>query len=416
MLLRPNVGPARALLLGWIASAVIGCEGEAGADRALRRDSAGVEIIESTAGEWADDDGWRLSAQPVLRIGVADGDSLLQFHEVRNGTLLEDGGIVIANSGTNEVRFYTSGGEFETEVGRTGSGPGEFQSLGPLTRIQGDSVAAYDYQLRRTTILSPVGTQVRDVALDVLQTPVPLGRPFRLDDGSWISGGAGFSSQQLGSERETGLVRADAPIFRINPDASRADTIGMFPGLEIAMIASGRGFMFGPPPFARNLHYFVHREEIYIGTAERLEITVLAPDGRLRRILRGPDLDLTITPERIEAYQQAMLELAVARGFDPAATEARFEDEIYPPSRAAYVAMFVDDEGNVWLGEGGAGAFEPPPQWMIFAADGRYLGEVPVPAGFRVLDVRDGRVLGVATDELDVEYLHVYRLERRDAA
>jgi hypothetical protein len=34
----------------------------------------------------------------------------------------------------------------------------------------------------------------------------------------------------------------------------------------------------------------------------------------------------------------------------------------------------------------------------------------------RILDGRGGKVLGVATDDLDIEYVHIHALERRGAA
>jgi hypothetical protein len=395
----------------------LGCESRVpDALQTVRRDSAGIEIVESGAPAWDAGEGWTLSAEPVLRIGVADGDSLYQFHQVRSAVFLDDDRVAVANSGTSTIRFYDSDGSFQQQSGGPGNGPGEFATLGPLTRLAGDSVAAYDFQLRRLTILSPVGTIARTVGFDVLQTPVPIGRPFRLNDGSYIAGGVGFSSQQLGPDFAPGLFRSDAPVFRIAPDARTVDTLGMFPGMEIAMRRTERGASFGPPPFGRNLHYFVSNDRIFIGTAVHFEVMVYATDGTLKRIVRGPPADLAITPDRIAAHRDAMIELAEARGFDRAAIEADYEDLILPPARAAYDQMLVDDEGNLWLGTSDAGFLSAPRRWTIFAADGSLLGGLIVPERFRILDVRGGKVLGVATDDLDIEYVHIHALERREAA
>jgi hypothetical protein len=358
----------------------LGCESRVpDALQAVRRDSAGIEIVESGAPAWDAGEGWTLSVEPVLRIGVADGDSLYQFHQVRSAVFLDDDRVAVANSGTSTIRFYDGDGSFQHQSGGPGNGPGEFATLGPLTRLDGDSVAAYDFQLRRLTILSPGGAIARTVGFDVLQTPVPIGRPFRLKDGSYIAGGVGFSSQQLGPDFEPGLFRSDAPVFRVAPDARTVDTLGMFPGMEIAMRRTERGASFGPPPFGRNLHYFVSNDRIFIGTAVHLEVMVYASDGR-------------------------------------AAIEADYEDPLLPPTRAAYDQMLVDDEGNLWLGTSDAGFLSAPRRWTIFAADGSLRGGLIVPERFRILDVRAGKVLGLATDDLDIEYVHIHGLERREAA
>ena len=43
---------------------------------------------------------------------------------------LPNGQIVIANSGSNELRYYDSAGVFLYAVGREGFGPGEFKDIG----------------------------------------------------------------------------------------------------------------------------------------------------------------------------------------------------------------------------------------------------------------------------------------------
>ena len=48
--------------------------------------------------------------------------------------------------------------------------------------------------------------------------------------------------------------------------------------------------------------------------------------------------------------------------------------------------------------------------YSILAPDGTWLGEVRAPEGVRLLDVAQGRALGVFTDELGVESLVLYEL------
>jgi hypothetical protein len=76
-----------------------------------------------------------------------------------------------------------------------------------------------------------------------------------------------------------------------------------------------------------------------------------------------------------------------------------------------YEAALLDDEGNLWVDE-----FQPPPSalptWTVFDADGRMLGAVSMPDRFRPMQIGADFVLGVWSDDLDVQHVRMYRLEK----
>ena len=101
---------ALAIALGLAPAA---CEsGSAGYSGPEVTDSAGVEIVENTRPKWPDGGGWRLSASAKLDIGVVEGDDEYQFFEITGAVELGDGRIVVANSGTGELRFFDASGSF----------------------------------------------------------------------------------------------------------------------------------------------------------------------------------------------------------------------------------------------------------------------------------------------------------------
>jgi len=51
-------------------------------------------------------------------------------------------------------------------------------------------------------------------------------------------------------------------------------------------------------------------------------------------------------------------------------------------------------------------------EWAVLETDGRVGARVSLPAGFRLMDVRGDRIAGVVQDELDVERVRVYQVER----
>lgn len=83
-----------------------------------------------------------------------------------------------------------------------------------------------------------------------------------------------------------------------------------------------------------------------------------------------------------------------------------------PDSVPAYRRFLIDPLRNLWM-ERFEGPFEVAPrEWGVFSDDGVFLGHVAMPEGFRLLDVTAELLAGVATDDLGVERIELYRLER----
>jgi hypothetical protein len=83
-------------------------------------DSAGVALATSEAPAWGDGEGWRVSEEPILEIGVRDGPSDFIFSDVVGTVRLNNGRIVVADRDFANLRFYDATGEFRG--GRRGAG------------------------------------------------------------------------------------------------------------------------------------------------------------------------------------------------------------------------------------------------------------------------------------------------------
>lgn len=72
---------------------------------------------------------------------------------------------------------------------------------------------------------------------------------------------------------------------------------------------------------------------------------------------------------------------------------------------------YGDEAGNVWLSTYSISAF-PASKYVILAADGNSAYSVEFPEELRILALTADRVLAVAEDDLDVQTVVVYRLEK----
>jgi hypothetical protein len=374
------------------------------------RDSAGVTIIENGGDVWATPAKWRLAPDPVVRIGVAEGDEPYLLDGVRTVRLLSDGGILLANGGDNTLRWYDADGRFLFRRGGEGGGPGEFARLGAITLADADTVIAADWSARRLTIFTADGTLVGTAPIVGLTGPP--GAVYPLADGSLVMGISGFSTQQLGDNIEDGTFRLPSPLLKLTRDGERADTIGMFPGMEIQITTRDGGFRIGGATLGKGLSYAVAGEEIYIGTQDRFEIDVYSPDGHLLRSIRAPGVDVTVGPDYVGAYRDWMRgRLSEVPPEERAEAERTIAETDLPAAAPAYSAFFIDSSGNLWVGEHRFD-LEPPEKWLVFDPDGTLVTSVSTPPSFRPMSVTGDLIAGRATDDLGVEQVVVYAIQR----
>ena len=148
---------------------------------------------------------------------------------------------------------------------------------------------------------------------------------------------------------------------------------------------------------------------VFVGVQERMEVGLYSGNGTLLRLLRVPDIDLNVTATDIEHRIRQLLEQQPVER--RAEARNRLDQMDVPDSRPAYGRLLAGADGSLWAAEQ---ARYPtiPRDWTVFGPDGRLLGTVVMPARFTVFQIGIDWVLGVGLDELDVEYVRLYRLEK----
>jgi hypothetical protein len=175
----------------------------------------------------------------------------------------------------------------------------------------------------------------------------------------------------------------------------------------------------------------VANDRYYYGTSDVAEVRVYDRSGALTRIIRWPIEPQPISA-RIRSIYSAKRDWLLERFPQGAALMPRLEELQALPQRMPFFRAFlVDDESRLWVRKypefiaGRPDLFDrdvplrytPPPgdvpeTYWVFDARGRWLGQVETPAELAVRSVEQDRVTGVWRDELDVEHVRVYRLNR----
>jgi hypothetical protein len=373
------------------------------------RDSAGVEIVESFRPLLEGEEEWRVGPEPLLRMGVVEGDPAYQFDGVAGMVRLAGGTVAVADFGYQNVRFFDRDGGIVRTFGGPGEGPREFQSLVSLGLGTGGRIWAYDFLLRRITWLDRRGEMT-----DLTRLPPepamlqPLGA---LPDKTFLLKQL-WAATQVAEATETGLRRDPVAFVRFDPEEARFDTLGLFPGRELFLTdEDGRGVM-STPPYPKNSMGAVWRERVVVGSNDRFELVVLTSSGEVERIFRLPDLDLTLGPGEREEYVEDRVEL-VAENLRPGVRHG-LEAMPFPDTRPAFGALLPDDQGNLWVADW---VLTPktPEHLKVFDSSGRWLCVVDVPERFSPFQIGGDWILGAEWDDLDVEYVVLYPLLKEPA-
>ena len=397
-------GAAR--LLPVLLVALAACSDAAGHSTATVTDSAGVQIVTSTAPAWAEGEGWTIDTTPLLDIGGSDTDPHYDLLQVSGAVRLSDGRIAVLTAGTKNIQFYDSTGSWISSSGRDGEGPGEFRSPFVMVRAPGDTLFVYDYQLRRMSRLDAEGTFLPPLPPSEGAGGMLL--PFaRLADGSWVASGLTV----LGGEAAEGAVRPLNPLVHLGPDLRVQDTIVVLPGAEAWIskgTSSGGSRVIGMRslPLGLSSSFAAGDSLLFAGDQARYEIGVYRPDGSLVRSIRRAGPRQKVTDAMLDRLKED--ELANARDRDKALAD--WEQLPKPSELPAFDEIGLDADGYLWV--------ERPKVLStdttiadVYDREGRWLGPVTLPSGFRATEIDRDYVLGVWKDEDGRAHVRMYSID-----
>jgi hypothetical protein len=391
----------RVALIGWLVFLAAGC-GDVGEESPLVtvRDSAGISIVESSAAAWNEGEAWRLSDEPAVSIGRVEGEIEYLLMLPLSALRLRDGSIVVSNTGTEEIRWYDADGRFLKSAGGRGGGPGEFSNLVWIYPLGDDTIVAWDDNPPRIAFFNADGSFGRSVR------PVNPGGVLRgvFPDGSLLQAG----HIDWTNRPSEGRIRQPARAYRLDPQGAITDSLPVFPGPEFYLQTRGRSIGLSPPPFDRKTVFAIAGDGFFAGSQDENEIGYYDLHGELVRLLRWPGVDRIVTEADIEAYRSHHLDRAADEN-SRRRTEEWLQGQTYPQQFPAYGDIVVDSEGYIWVEK-----FYPEWAgqrfWMVFDEELRLLGSVRMPGPFVVQQIGADFVLGYTWDELDVEYILLYRL------
>jgi len=174
----------------------------------------------------------------------------------------------------------------------------------------------------------------------------------------------------------------------------------------------GRG---GGIPFRHRVSAFAWGDFVAVAQNDGYEIRAFDLDGTLRRIVRRDHEPAAPTPAHLDAYIED--QVAASPQEERAERRAELRESLrhrhVPETHPAYAAAMSDLADHLWIREYNLpGEGDARPVWTVFGPDGRVLGFMETPAGLSIFEIGEDYILGLARDDLGVEFVQMWTLER----
>ncbi len=384
-------------------------------------DSAGVTIVTHSAAVLNAAPTWTVDS-PTTVVGGEDDREHYALFRVHAARFLDDGSIVVTNSGTQEVRIFGADGEYRRTIGKRGSGPGEFTTLWWAGEIDNGMLVAWDVQLARLTTFDRGGDVVGTL---VVNPPEAFGPVLGLLVGVFTNGRLVLRDRPNERElrREPTGLRRDPSWYRwFNTDGEEIAVLEV-PGWQGWFENKGRIWGTTPLIFGRSTQAAVARNHLVVGTNDSFELKLYRSSGDLTRVIRVQTDPVTASPDLVKGVREARMDSvrnlprSGARVAGGVPIEVRLEPwrlqriaevparETVPP----FLHVVGDRGGRVWVSE------YPLPhadslRWIIFESNGAVAATALLPARWQLFDATAMRILVVSRDALDRESVMVVPL------
>jgi hypothetical protein len=360
-------------------------------------DSAGVRIVVNGS----------VSVMPERKVGgalleVGWKDDEPTFEAIRAGAILADGSAAVMDDRAKTLYLLSADGRSIETVGRRGEGPGEFQSGSAVEALHGDTIVVFDFTLSRLSRFDPTGKFVdaelwkRVGVADELPSAVTASGRL-----AWVP--AGYVQLPRSG---TGTEWIPAPLLTSDVLGQNVDTVVVLPFAEVRT-------QNGQPvsePFPRYVGSAAFPGGFIWARNDIPELRWITGDGTLQQIARWTAQPIVVDDSVWAEYEAAYYERM--GGSRERGTEGQMAERLRELRKAAarelplFRFVHAGFDGSAWVSEYTMFGM-PARRFTVFSPAGAGV-RVVFPRPIMILDVRNGRVLGVETDEWGVVAVAVY--------
>ena len=349
---------------------------------------------------------WTILPDPILSIGEESGDEAYLFKTITGARLLPDGRIAVADAGLLEVRLFGRTGVFLKRLGRSGEGPGEFKDLNAIWVTSNGRIAVWDSGLQRITIYNSEGELTNTQAIHAPEAGGSLdffAGTYTNDD--VVLASLAFRRPPAGQPQ---AIPDRVVLTRFSLEGSFKGALGEADGI---WRFQRRAIAFSAVPWV-----VVSRDQVFIADGYEAEIESRDARGATARVSfprvkqPAPDAAWSSLESRLQEQRKTLF-LQYLRSIPKDKRIPQIAGLIADDSGGIWAKDYDPLQDSIWL-KGNAVWPQPGGQWRVIGPDGRIMATVEIPAGLRPMEIRGELLVGVSTDELDVERVVIHRIRR----
>lgn len=355
---------------------------------------------------------WTLSSTPAVRIGV-EGDTNREFTRITGVVRMPTGEIVVGNGATHEIRVFSPQGQFLRRLSRQGSGPGEFRSLGPVSRVA-DTVFAIESGMFGPSYIHSFTLRgfLDRRLLRASNAPRGVSPLARLTTGELLVSLAGVravSPPELGTLRrdsiELGILRLDDPGEVRSLGSFPSRTWGAYRVVNAAVPTAMFRHVLGP-----DLVTGASGDRVWIGDSGTGTIRIYGADAQPLGEVTPPIAPRTFRDDAVERARTRALDNARGRD-DSSRVDAMYDRRVRPSTAPRFTRFAPGLDGELWVE-----TFQEDPaagrDMIVLSRTGQPLAQVTIPANVAVHEAGRTYVTGVETDADGIEHVVVFSLRR----
>jgi len=335
------------------------------------------------------------------------------FHGANDAAILSDGSVAIANQQSGEIFLFDAAGQFIRAIGRTGSGPGEFQDLTNVIVLEGDTIVAFDSRNRTVSYFTRTGDFVKGYRVEGPQEALQSGAATlegRLGSRAFLIRTYAVPTPDVINQAPNQVVQAPVVVFITDFTGRAPEVIGQFPGNDQWFSdASGVEATYGAAPFGRRTWFGVMNGKIAVLRNAEPGFRVLLHNGEHYASYRGDMRTRKVTGrDRDEFMKGWFTSLRGAPYWKK--LESLLRSRGFPAKMPYYRDAIVGTDGIVWL--------EPYEAWrpgertyVGYDSTGMAVGKLRFPNDGRLLEIGAGVAVVLSIEELGIPNVYIQRYQ-----
>lgn len=337
-----------------------------------------------------------IELREVFRVGATENDNAVLFGDIMSIGVNSDGQLLVADSDANVIYVFSENGDSLSTFGRSGLGPGEFESIRDMDIGPRDSVFVWDGCRSRLLVFEPkTFRHSHDIEVETGEDYRSATGLVSINDNLLVmrftSGYSLFNDEEDQTFDTIQIVNRDGypvgePLLRM--PVTRHLLFRTESGMGLVLLPFIRHSLARPGP----------NGTFYYGWSDSINFRVYSASGDVLRTIRYQHEAVPGTQQELDERIQNMSE---------AARQVFLRDADVPETKPAYSTFTVSDEGQIWVKNTPA-SDSLDVSWTVLGLDSQAVFRFELPPEVTVRVVKGNRVYAMAELEDGAPYVVVY--------